>query len=78
MGIMRKVITARYDAKENVFRLDERPAGLADDADVKLTLLTPVAADDPQRPWLALRGSLSKEAGDELAELIEEMFPTEK
>jgi hypothetical protein len=75
---MSKVFTAEYDAKENVFRLEEPPEGVADHEKVKLAMVTPEAVDDPERPWLAFRGCLSKEAGDELAALVEEMFPTEK
>jgi hypothetical protein len=33
---------------------------------------------DPERPWMAFRGKLYGKAGEELAAIIEEMFPTEK
>jgi hypothetical protein len=75
---MSKVFTAEYDAKENVFRLEEPPDGVADHEKVKLTMVTPEAAGEPERPWLAFRGCLSKEDADELAAIIEEEFPTEK
>lgn len=72
MSGMSKVITAEYDAKENVFRLDEPPEGVADHARVHLTLV----AEDPASR--SLSGALSKEAAEEMAEVIDEMFPIER
>ncbi|HEX6086402.1 MAG TPA: hypothetical protein VF266_17880 [Thermoanaerobaculia bacterium] len=76
---MSKFITAEYDAKENVFRLVEPPEGVADHAEVQLAVVaTKRVSDDAERPWLKFHGSLPKEDGDEMAALIEEMFPIEK
>ena len=76
---MSRVFTAEYDAKENVFRLDEPPEGVADRAKVQLAVVvTERASDNEERPWMKFRGSLPKEDGDEMAALIEEMFPVEK
>ena len=69
---MTKVLKAKYDAAENVLRLVEPLDGVKDDETVSVTVETPV---DPDRPWLALSGSLSKEAGDSLAQAHEELFP---
>ena len=73
---MSKVVKVEYDAAEQVLRLAEPLQGVADHAKLQATLEDPV--DDANRPWLAFRGRLSKEDGEELAALIEEMFPTEK
>lgn len=73
---MSKVVTVEYDASENVLRLDEPLDGVADHAKMRVTLDTPPAGDE--RPWLAFRGVLSPEAGEELARIIEEEFPTQK
>jgi hypothetical protein len=73
MRVMSKVVTAEYDAAANAFRLDEPFEGVADHAKVTLTV-TP-AESDVDRPWLALSGSLSKEAGESLARAVDELFP---
>jgi len=75
---MSKVIDARYDAKENVFRLDEKPEDIPDAAEVTLSATVKPSTDDPTRPWLKYRGCLSAEAADEIAAILEEEFPTEK
>lgn len=72
---MSKVITAEYDAKENVFRLDEPPEGVADHEKVQLAV---VPADSPAPSILAFRGIFSGENGEDFAAKIEEMFPIEK
>ena len=69
---MSKVLTAKYDAEHNVLRLVERPEGVKNDDTVTVLVSKPI---DPSRPWLALSGILSKEAGEELAKNIDEMFP---
>ncbi len=66
---MSKVIDARYDAKENVFRLVEKPVDIPDDAEVTLSAMVKPRAEEPERPWFALRGALSEEDGAELAAL---------
>lgn len=70
-----KVVKATYDAEHNVLRLVEPLEGVADEATLTVIVDAPSRAADP---WEDLRGILSKEAGDELAAIIEEEFPTEK
>ena len=70
---MSKVVTAEYDAAENVFRLAEPFEGVPDHAKVTLTVTPSETA--AERPWLALSGSLSKEAGESLARAVGELFP---
>ena len=70
---MGKVLTAKYDAAANALRLAEPLEGVADDETVRVNVVAATA--DPKRPWLELEGSLSKEAGEELARAIDEMFP---
>ncbi|HEV7922413.1 MAG TPA: hypothetical protein VGR02_16625 [Thermoanaerobaculia bacterium] len=76
---MTKTLKARYDAEHNVLRLVEPLEGFANDADVEVTVETAAEAkvpgDEVERPWLALEGSLSREAGEELARNINELFP---
>ncbi|HUR80012.1 MAG TPA: hypothetical protein VM733_04560 [Thermoanaerobaculia bacterium] len=69
---MSKVMDARYDAKQNVFRLAEKPEDIPDDAEVTLSARVKTL---PVRSVVEFRGRLSKEAGDSLADAIEEMFP---
>lgn len=68
---MSKVFIAEYNSTENVFRLEERPEGVADHEKVQLTVERP----NPPRSIIEFSGCLSKEAGDSLAKAIEEMFP---
>jgi hypothetical protein len=75
-GIMTKTLKARYDAEHNVLRLVEPLEGVADDADVTVTLLdTPPPNDGVERPWLKWENSLSVEGGAEMARIIDEEFP---
>ena len=69
---MSKVLIAEYDAAENALRLVEPLSGVKDHEKVRLSIEAPPAGED--RPWLALRGSLSPEAGDSLARAIDAMF----
>jgi hypothetical protein len=75
---MSKVVLARYDAQEQVLRLAEPLEGVADEAEVSVTL-TPATGYSQEelarRPWLALRGTLSPEAADELQQIIDDEFP---
>ena len=73
---MSKVVTVEYDAAAQVLRLDQPLEGVAHGARLQVTL-TPIN-DPADRPWLAFRGCLSPEDGDEMAAIIEEEFPTEK
>ena len=71
---MAKVLKAKYDASENALRLVEPLDGVKNDETVEITLADKPPVD-PERPWLALEGSLSEEAGDSLARAVEELFP---
>jgi hypothetical protein len=72
---MGKVVKAEYDAEHQTLRLLEPIEGFDDHERVSVVV---DKAIDTQRPWLPLKGSLSKEAGDSLAAAIEEMFPIER
>ena len=74
---MSKVVTVEYDAAEKVLRLDEELEGVANHTRMNVTI-DPPAADQDERPWMKLSGSLSQEAGEELAAIIDEMFPIER
>jgi hypothetical protein len=70
---MSKVVQAEYDAGENILRLAEPLEGVADHQRVTLTVTA--AENGADRPWLALSGSLSSEAGQSLARAVDELFP---
>ncbi len=69
---MTKVVIAEYDAAENALRLEEPLSGIKNHEKIRVSI------DESQshgnRPWLALRGILSPEAGRSLAEAIDQMF----
>jgi hypothetical protein len=69
---MTKTLLAEYDAGQNALRLSEPVPELRDHDQVRVIIET----DDDQtdRPWLALRGALSVEAGDSLAEAVERLY----
>ena len=69
---MAKVVIAEYDAKENALRLIEPLAGIKDHDRVRVAI--DESAGEQDRPWLAMRGILSAEAGASLAAAIDEMF----
>ena len=71
---MAQVIKAEYDAEHQTLRLLEPLEGFQDHDQVTAI----VDKDQTGRPWRSLRGILSKEAGEELARVINEMFPPEK
>ncbi len=70
-----KIVPAQYDAAEKVLRLGQPLQGVADHA--RVYVLVEEESRGPH-PWDQLRGCLSKEAGDELAAIIEDEFPTER
>jgi len=70
-----KAVRAEYDASLNALRLAEPLDGVTDHEQVTVTVELPLPADPS---WTKLAGSLSKEAGEELARAVEEMFPVEK
>lgn len=72
---MSKVVTAEYDAAENALRLVEPLEGVRDHEKVDVVV---TQKPDAERPWMEFRGRLPGQAGEELAALVEEMFPTEK
>lgn len=72
---MTKLVTAEYDADQRTLLLEESLDGVQNHARVQLQVITPENVAEPQRPWMALSGSLSKEAGEELAQIMDEMFP---
>lgn len=69
---MTKVVIAEYDAQENTLRLAEPLAGIKDHERIRVSIDEPRWNGD--RPWLAMRGILSAEAGASLAAVIGEMF----
>jgi len=73
---MSKVVTVRaeYDADKNALQLTEPLDGVPNHERVIVQVTTPEAASD-ENPWLPFAGILSKEAGDELSRLVNEMFP---
>lgn len=76
MRDMSKSITAEYDAVEQVLRLAEPLDGFADHANVVVTVETPRNEQVPASR--SLSGALSKEGAEEMARVIEELFPIEK
>jgi len=69
---MSRVIVAEYDANEKALRLDEPLPGVKDHERIRVSIDEPRGNGD--RPWLAMRGILSQEAGASLAAAIGEMF----
>jgi hypothetical protein len=74
-SIMSKLVTAEYDASQNTLRLVEPLDGVQDHATVQVQVIEPENEKKPEPPWMALRGSLSKEAGEELSQALNELFP---
>jgi hypothetical protein len=72
---MNKVVTAEYDATQNTLRLVEPLDGVRDHEQVQVQVIAPESEKKPEQPWMALRGSLSKEAGEELSQALNELFP---
>jgi hypothetical protein len=70
---MTKVVTAEYDAEHKALRLVEPLEGIRDHQTVQVQVITAPSTDE--RPWLALSGSLSKEAGETLSSALDELFP---
>ena len=74
---MTKLVPAEYDADQKSLLLEEPLEGVRNHEKVQVQVIAPENAE-PERPWLAFRGCLSGEAGESLAQAIEEMFPIEK
>lgn len=77
-GMSSKILKAKYDAAQNVLRLVEPLEGVANEADVKVTVAVDAPAQTPAEAWEAIRRDVTQEQLDELAAVIEEMFPIEK
>lgn len=76
MYIMRKVVTAHYDATQNALRLVEPLDGVRDHETVQVRVITNgEEAGMTESSSMALNGILSEEAGEELSRLVNEMFP---
>ena len=67
-------VTAEYDAGEKALRLVEPLEGVEDHETLTVDV-TLKGSSDPERPWMAFEGVLSGEDGEEMAALINEMFP---
>lgn len=72
---MTKVVTAEYDAAQQTLRLVEPLDGVRDHEKVQVQVITTERGKTAEPAWNALRGSLSKEAGDDLARAVDELFP---
>lgn len=72
---MTKVVTAEYDAAQNTLRLVEPLDGVRDHEKVTVQVIATENEEGANADSLALRGSLSKEAGEELSRIVNEMFP---
>jgi len=70
---MTKVVIAEYDAAQNTLRLVEPLDGVRDHEKVQVQVIATEAK--AKSTWSDLRGSLSKEAGEELSRIVNEMFP---
>ncbi|MCU1245755.1 MAG: hypothetical protein JWN02_1665 [Acidobacteria bacterium] len=76
---MSKIVSAEYDEKEQSLRLAEPLEGVRDHERVDLTIRQTAQRTErregwTERPWLALEGGLSREAGESLARAVDEMF----
>jgi hypothetical protein len=69
---MGKLVKAEYDAEHNALRLVEPLEGVKDHEEVDVLVSRHF---DPERPWMAFSGILSKEDGDDLAAVMNELFP---
>jgi hypothetical protein len=69
---MSNLVKANYDAEHNTLRLVEPLVGVKDSEEVDVLVTKHF---DPERPWLAFSGILSKEAGDDFARAVNELFP---
>ena len=72
---MTKVVTAEYDAAQNTLRLVEPLDGVRDHEKVQVQVIATEGEKTVNAASMALRGSLSKEAGEELSKIVNEMFP---
>lgn len=69
---MARTIEAEYIARENILKLAQPLAGVADHARVSIEVKETSSGSD--QPWLALAGSLGEDEGRELARVIRDAF----
>lgn len=69
---MGKKVVAEYDAAERTLRLAEPLEDLNDHEEVEVEI---TRSARPKSSWMALEGTLSKEAADDLQNAINELFP---
>jgi hypothetical protein len=73
---MDKVVTAVYDATQNMLRLAEPLDGVRDHEMVRVRVTASREdAGKTESPSMALNGILSEEAGEELSQAINTLFP---
>ncbi len=73
-GIVSKIVSAVYDATHNMLRLEEPLDGVRDHEMVQV-IVSRKETGKPASSSMAPHGILSEEAGDELAQAINELFP---
>lgn len=74
---MSKLVLAKWEPETKTLKLFDPLEGVSDSSEVNLDLAkAPIGAN--VKHWSEFAGSLNGEAGDELAAIVEEMFPTEK
>jgi hypothetical protein len=69
---MGKTIQAEYLADENILKLTQPLEGVKDHANVEVEIRE--LPSEGSQPWLRLAGSLSEEAGRDLARAVREAF----
>jgi len=69
-----KVIEAEYDAGHNALHLIEPLEGVKDHERVQVQVIS-APNPNPERPWMAFSGIMSKEQGEDFARAINELFP---
>lgn len=74
---MGKIVFADFDPETKTLRMLDPLEGVSDPKEVKVDLAEK-PAEATVKHWREFAGVLKGEAGDELAAIVEEMFPTEK
>lgn len=74
---MKKHVSALYDPETRKLEMIEPLEGITQPSEVTVEL-APQRRGATVKHWREFAGALKGEAGDELAALVEEMFPTEK
>jgi hypothetical protein len=68
------IVQAEFDAEKQELKLSEPLNGFKDHEIVRVI----VHHIDPDRPLLEFRGALAGKEGEQFANAVEDMFPTEK